>query len=161
MYKKARQWPFNMTAGLQPEQLVLNYQHNLLTLKFKIKQELHEGLSEPFMSQTVWKNGMGNIRKVSKDTYIWPVSELADVAIKYVKEQREIRVEVVFRVDAEKTGVNSRILAKVRPNMEFSFPTLKYTFSEDEADGEPLGEHTEEANNIIQLPLVGTPSSRG
>lgn len=162
MYNKARQWPFNMTAGLQPEQLVLNYQHNLLTLKFKIKQELHDGLIEPLMSKTVWQQGMGNLRQVVLNTYIWPVLDLADdVVIMYDKEQKEICIETMFRIDVAKSSLNCRVIALVRKDYTFPSPELTYIFSEDEADSEPIGGHIKEVNNLVRLPLVGTPSSRG
>ena len=134
MNDKARQWPFNMTAGLQPEQLVLNYQHRLLTLKFKIKRELHDGLIEPLMSQTVWKKGMGSLRKVALNTYIWPVLDLDDVVIKYDKEQKEICVEATFPVDVAKTSINSRIIAMINRADTFNSPELKYTFSDSEQE---------------------------
>lgn len=133
MYNKARQWPFQMTAGLQPVQLVLNYQHRLLTLKFSIKHELQDGLVEPLMSQTVWQNRMGNIKQVAFNTFIWPVSGLVGVVIQYDKDKVEISAEVVFRVDTEKISTNSRVLAKVGLSVTFNSPTLEYAFSDDKS----------------------------
>ncbi len=135
MYNQARQWPFQMTAGLKPVQLVHNHQLRQLFLLFIIKKDLHEGIIEPLMSQTVWKNSVGTIRQVAFNAFIWPISGLVGVVIKYDKAQKEIRVEVTFREDADnKIGEDTNtLLATWGKPAEFPSPTLKYTFSEDEA----------------------------
>ena len=143
MYNKARQWPSKMTAGLLPAQLVHNYQLRQLFLLFSIKKDLFEGIIEPLMSPTVWKNGMDNIKQVAWEKHVWPISGLASVVIKYNLEQKEIQVVVAFRADAKEIGESNRAIASVvcLANVVNS-PQLKYTFSEDETGSRSFSKTT-------------------
>lgn len=148
MNNQARQWPIQMTAGLSPVQLVHNYQLGHLILMFSVKKELHHGLIEPLMSQTVWKNGMGRVKAVVLPEATWPISGLVGVKIKYDSDSKEIRVEVTLRADAEKVGEGNRAITAALIAAGFygrtitTSPQLEYIFNEDDAKDGKTGKRS-------------------
>lgn len=135
MHNQARQWLLQMTAGLQPAQLVYNNQLGQLVLKFTTKKELYEGLIEPLMSQTVWKNGMGSTKQVVMEERVWSIAGLADVQIEYDMEQKVIQVAVtLLEADVEQTTEDHCSLAEIFGQVvPINFPQLEYTFSDDKS----------------------------
>ena len=142
----ARQWLDKMTAGFLPRRLMVYHQRDVVVLEFTINKAISPEITEPLLSQVVWRKGMAEIAEIHFGERVWEVLDVLRIKIVADHVGETIKVFVMMRTEVADSDENlSRLFGEV---IAFSYPTLKYVFKEEKTPAQPSGN---KENSIIKV----------
>lgn len=145
----ARQWISQMTAGLMPRRLVVYHQQDGLVLEYEISKEILPGITDPLLSQTVWRQTMSEIKKISLGKRVWKV--LGVCSLKIVPDNASKIINVSVLVKAKALDSDKKLNELFGKAFSFSHPDLQYIFAGEEVN--PLPENDNDGSTVIKLKI--------
>lgn len=149
----ARQWISQMTAGLMPRRLVVYHQQDGLVLEYEISKEILPGITDPLLSQKVWRQAMSEIQKISLDKRVWTVLGVCSLKIVPAKADKIVKVFVLIAVKAVDSDkeLNEFFGKMFGKKFSYSYPELEYVFTGEKANTSP--ENDNDGPTVIKVKI--------